>query len=434
MSSSTSSSSGGSSQPLADVLPWGSPISQSGPSVCNSINYSPYDDSGEVVAPSVSYRFASRTLLITDSLSSDARFLLHTSSLQFLASKSSEVTTDPTFVDSNVVGSVLWISCGSPPSTEKQIAMGLRKAMQHGLGSCGSDNSSTNSASNLGSVNVVSITTELADDVLKSDDKDSFSHESYLKRLHKRISHWLQHRELLPDDEFTSVTVPKPKGNEEGPNMKGPGLIIIDGVITLSSLFGDTLTQMFVSSVSASLKNYTTRCNNTRRSGSNSSDAAVTVTNLFVMRVSSGGLYNIADLNEFDDTGNTNRTKGQKLRSEYSRLLRPWLGAGSSGCRSDSSTFHIEELSLQSNSTPSILYKGGWYEIVDAIVDVSPLESGYARDVLGRLSFTTSWNGMGWWGGTSEETSSGGGRFRSICVNYRCDDSGVRIMRLRSGK
>ena len=421
--SSTSSNAGGSSQPLSDMLPWGSPISQSGPPVGNSIDSS-CDGNGEVV-PSVYYRFASRTLLITDSLSSDARFLLHALSLQFMAAKSSGVT----------YGSVLWISCGSPPSTEKQIAMGLRKAMQHGLGSCGDDNTNMNGASDLGSVNFVSITTELADAVLKSDDEDNFSLESYVKRLHKRISHWLQHREVLPEDEFTRA--PQTKDIEEGPTIKGPGLIIIDGVITLSAVFGDTLTQMFVSSVSASLKNYTTKCQIIQSGSNKSADSIVTVTNLLVMRCSSpddGGLYNIADLNEFEDVGNASRTKGQKLRSEYSRLLRPWLGAGSSGCRSDSSIFHIEELSLQSNSTPSILYKGGWYELADAIVDVSPLESGYARDVLGRLSFTTSWNGMGWWGGTSDATISGGGRFGSICVNYLCDDSGVRIMRLRSGK
>ena len=78
--------------------------------------------------------------------------------------------------------------------------------------------------------------------------------------------------------------------------------------------------------------------------------------------------------------------------------------------------------------------------MADGIVDVSPLESGYARDVLGRMSFVTTWSGKGWWGITASSGDNGGSRkeegervYGSICVNYRCDDSGVRVMRLRSG-
>ena len=85
--------------------------------------------------------------------------------------------------------------------------------------------------------------------------------------------------------------------------------------------------------------------------------------------------------------------------------------------------------------------------MANGIVNICPLESGYARDVLGRLSFGATWSGQGWWG-----VNSGGGgggviprsgnatkkneriarAYTSICVNYRCDDSGVRVMRLRS--
>ena len=90
------------------------------------------------------------------------------------------------------------------------------------------------------------------------------------------------------------------------------------------------------------------------------------------------------------------------------------------------------------------MYKSGLYEIADGIVDVSPLESGYARDVLGRLSFVTTWSGKGWWGlakggGGGAGGGNGGGKkehvdgaYASICVNYRCDDGGVRVMRLRT--
>lgn len=426
MSASSSSSGGGSTQPLADILPWGYPVISSHHDDCDS-------------ARTTSIKSTSRTLLVTDSLSTDARFLLHTLALQFLSSKldMTQDSNSANSADPNLTGSVLWISCGSPPVTEKQIAMGLRKAMQHDLGLFGGSdgNSSVIGSSNLGSVNIVSVPLELADVVLHSGETESLSREAYMKRLHKRVMYWLEHRELISDDKITDRSKELPdKLNTQ--TTRGPCLIILDGAAALATLFGDVLTQMFVSSVSASLKNYTAK-----------SDSNQSMTNLLAIRCTSpddGGLYNIDDLNEFDDSGTVNRTKGQKLRSEYSRLLRPWLGAGSSGGSNETQTFHIEEqshsLSLQTQSAPQLPNKLGWYEIVDAIVDVSPLESGYARDVLGRLSFSTSWNGKGWWGishsnankTASDEKATQGGHRSSMCVNYRCDDSGVRIMRLRA--
>lgn len=433
MNSSPSNSCGGSTQPLADILPWGSPLSAAS------------SQKGDHSATNASHHCTSRTVLITDSLSTDARFLLHTLAIQFLSSKS--LAQDPSSSSSNyhLSGSVLWISCGSPPVTEKQIGVSLRKAIQHGLGTSYGDSGIGSSASNLGSVNVVSIPIELADAALQSDSKLDMSHESYLKRLHRRTVHWLQHRELLSDKKILDMTKPQSNKSGEQQTGQGPNLIIIDGVTTLASLFGDALCQMFVSSVHASLKCFTRKSSIDR----NESKALTAITNLLAIRCTTpddGGLYNITDLNESEYSGNTNRSKGQKLRSEYSRLLRPWLGVGSTGSV-DSQIFHLEEqshcLSLQTQSSASLLYKSSWYELADAIVDVSPLESGYARDVLGRLSFATTWGGLGWWGvshsnmknrGTSFDSNAQGGYYGSNCVNYCIDDGGVKIMRLRSGK
>ena len=55
-------------------------------------------------------------------------------------------------------------------------------------------------------------------------------------------------------------------------------------------------------------------------------------------------------------------------------------------------------LSLSHDSVPSLLHRSGLFEMADGIVDVCPLESGYARDVLCRLSFGATWSGQGWWG------------------------------------
>jgi hypothetical protein len=182
--------------------------------------------------------------------------------------------------------------------------------------------------------------------------------------------------------------------------------------------------------------------------GIDMTNATVTTVDLLAILVSSpddGGLYHV----DGDDS-----TKAEKLRSEYARLLRPWLGFGSGVFGQDedrvgTSIPLMEEqsnyLCLSPDSVPSMLYRSGLFEIADGIVDVSPLESGYARDVLGRLSFGATWSGKGWWGiaGNTAARNTAGAvgnkrreglvrAYASICVNYRCDDSGVRVMRLRS--
>ena len=152
-------------------------------------------------------------------------------------------------------------------------------------------------------------------------------------------------------------------------------------------------------------------------------------------------------------------SKAEKLRSlEYSRLLRPWLGFGlgassTNGLDEDGGGVIVPLIEEQSNylllshdSVPSILYRSVLFETADGIVDICPLESGYAWDMLGRLSFGATWSGQGWWG-----VNGGGGdggvisypgvgmlqrRMRELLEHIYMrelqDDSGVRVMRLRS--
>ena len=422
-------------------------------------------------------------------------------------------------------GAVLWITLS--PVSERQVVMALRKGMQHNLGGGGNHSSSGNVGSSgggvhammgnhttsssssgtsgggggiTGRIHVVSVPLEVADGVLQQhEDEDdnnnhhsednkeeqqqqqSFSHERYLKQLHQRIVHWLKHRELLSPSQYEQQA--SKQNNQTGnssssttttPLSIGPNLIIIDNGTMLSTMFGDTLSNAFLSSVRATMRNYSqtssshtttiTTTTSTSTTTTTTRTAVVNTTNLLTIRITSpddGGLYQPND--------EDNVMKGEKLRSEYSRLLRPWLGMGSGYVDSSVATTttettmnitQLEEqcnyLSLATNATvPSMVYRCGLYELADAIVDVSPLESGYARDVLGRLSFATTWSGKGWWGVSSiggggaavAAVAAGvnsGGRssntnkddsnraYSSICVNYRCDDSGVRVMRLRS--
>jgi hypothetical protein len=168
--------------------------------------------------------------------------------------------------------------------------------------------------------------------------------------------HWLHHRELPSTQQSPHSENAPPAGVNLGPN-----IVIIDNVTALGALCGARLTNAFVSSVRASLKQHARRC------ARSSSDVAtqngigdLTVTHLLALRASSpddGGLYQI------DDGGDM---QGEKLRSEYARLLRPWLGFGSGpaarGAHEDGAgtdLLHLEELanyfSISSASPPSIV-------------------------------------------------------------------------------
>ena len=504
-------------QPLSDILPWGSPLSV----VVHSSSSSNEEDSTIQCK-----KTHNRTLLLTDSISADGRFILHTLALQFLSSRYNNnvpSNNDSTLQQQQqqqqgvqarttiMEGAVLWITLS--PISERQVVMALRKGMQHNLSGGGGNNVASASASAGGSSNVmghssgtrgrihvVSVPLEVADAALQySDDDDDdlegkqpqFSHEMYLKQLHQRIVHWLNHRELLSPSQLEQMQQqqqqqqPSQQQQNKSPSLMGPNLVIIDNGTILSTIFGDILSNAFISSVRASLRNHGKKSHTTTTSADDdvmgggggggggtplpTTTTTVNTTNLLTIRTSSpddGGLYQLSD--------EDNVMRGEKLRSEYSRLLRPWLGFGSGpsgggGGDGETNIVQMEEqcsylsLSSSKSNVPSMVYRCGLYELADGIVDVSPLESGYARDVLGRLSFVTTWSGKGWWGwgsslgvgvnnnsgigggggggvGSSSSSSRGGankkddvnGAYSSICVNYRCDDSGVRVMRLRS--
>lgn len=420
-------------QPLSDILPWGTPISFSSSSSA--------DSSDTTSSNNRKYTTDERTLLITDAIANDGRFILNTLALQYLSSRHT-ISSDNDLNNNNsntttLEGAVLWISCSS--TAEKEIMLGLRKGMQHNLAGVGSNNIGS------GRIHTVSMPIELADVALSSTEDESsaeseaVSHEVYLKQLHKRIVHWLKYRELLSTSQQQQQS--SKDLNNQLTSSQGPNLIVIDNATTLATMFGNRLASAFLSSVRSSLKKYSKISSS---SSDNSSTSSITTcNNLLAIRASSpddGGLYQL----DTDDS-----LKGEKLRSEYARLLRPWLGLGSGSTitdanQIDTNTLQIEEqsnyLSLNPQSIPSFVYTSGLYELVDCIVDISPLDSGYARDVLGRLSFVTTWNGKGWWGigGSSGNNNAKNkkdtvdGAHASLCINYRCDDSGVRVMRLRT--
>ncbi|KAK1738914.1 hypothetical protein QTG54_010230 [Skeletonema marinoi] len=286
-------------QPLSDILPWGSPLS-----VVHSTSTN--EDA------TTQYKTHNRTLLITDSTSADGRFILHTLALQFLSSRYNIPNNDSTAA---MEGAVLWITLS--PVSERQVVMALRKGMQHNLSGGGGGNAagaavgSTNvgnpsSSSTSGRIHVVSVPLEVADAALQDEEKQpDFSHETYLKQLHQRIVHWLNHRELLSPSQLEQQQHQTQQQLPDKSSSMGPNLVIIDNGTMLSTMFGDILTNAFISSVRATLKNHSRKSSTAAAAadvaamgGVNAPSTTVNTTNLLTIRTSSpddGGLYQLSD-------------------------------------------------------------------------------------------------------------------------------------------
>jgi len=455
---------------------------------------------------------------------------------------------------------------------------------------CDDTNGNDGATTTMGKLHVIAVPLELADAALLecSDDDDDddddaakeFSHERYLKGLHRRIVHWLYRRELLSVEAASAATAAKStrrhptqqqqknqqqdiytttnntatrhiQSHPSSSSHIGPNLVIIDNLSVFSSLFGDVLTHAFLTNVRAALKRHAERTfsevssavimddvgfDNHKQDGmstatptnnhTNETITTITTTNLLAVRCTSpddGGLYHLDYDDDLDIGSERGRgshapsVKGERLRSDHTTLLRPWWGSGCGGGRGGNGLLggipdgvagttsyslesgtdvsmggtiasphlticHLEEQSLNlslfpsaningvgrpfhapwlsqwhsTSTSTSLLHKTGKYKYSDGIVDVSLLESGYARDILGRISFTSVWGGRGWWGRGDEFGGAGGGgiglgigiggkekqrqdgsgavgeAYASICVNYRCEDGGVRVLRLRS--
>eukprot|EP00569_Conticribra_weissflogii_P000539 CAMPEP_0171353854 /NCGR_PEP_ID=MMETSP0878-20121228/44407_1 /TAXON_ID=67004 /ORGANISM="Thalassiosira weissflogii, Strain CCMP1336" /LENGTH=732 /DNA_ID=CAMNT_0011859811 /DNA_START=23 /DNA_END=2219 /DNA_ORIENTATION=+ len=374
--SSSTTTTASTAQPLSDVLPWGSPLAVDAPAAfatrgsASSSSPSLDDDRPSILRT----RRRARTLLVTDGISADGRFVLHSLALQFLSSRAvrrSSPSSDDRRTKSAEEGSVLWI--GGGPLAESQICGGLRKGMAVRLGGtgggsgggersldreeCDDTNGNDGATTTMGKLHVIAVPLELADAALLecSDDDDDddddaakeFSHERYLKGLHRRIVHWLYRRELLSVEAASAATAAKStrrhptqqqqknqqqdiytttnntatrhiQSHPSSSSYMGPNLVIIDNLSVFSSLFGDVLTHAFLTNVRAALKRHAKRSvimddvgfDNHKQDGmstatptnnhTNETITTITTTNLLAVRCTSpddGGLYHL----DYDD-------------------------------------------------------------------------------------------------------------------------------------
>ncbi|EJK50749.1 hypothetical protein THAOC_30158, partial [Thalassiosira oceanica] len=258
-----SSSVSATTQSLPDILPWGSPVSSS-------------EGSNDAQSSRTS------TLLVTDSVSADGRFILHALALQYLSTRHSGHAVRPE--DQLLLeGSVLWIS--SAPVSEKQLLLCMRKGLQHNLGGsgrstsgligrAGDDPSGSSGSSTAGRINVISVPLELADAALEGETVV----EDYTKKLHARVVRWLKDRSME-----SSCSNPS-ESERVTSRAKGPTLLVIDNATALASLMGDRLAGSFVASVRGSMTRHSAVAS---KQDSPSSATSITVTNLLAIRATS---------------------------------------------------------------------------------------------------------------------------------------------------
>ena len=401
------------SVPVVDVLPWGDTAPQGG-----------------------------RTILICDSVETDGRFLLYTLASQCLSPfgsntsagavggsrsasaafrRSSEginrsrqaIVGGSASVDSESnSGNVLWLGCGA--NTNEQIRAAMKKI--------GCDVSPpTNKRINTSTIEeasrfkVIPIITEIEQMISKgATDGTAFEtygqedfYETYLKQTYQKAKEWK--KSCL--DQVS-----------EGATLK-PCLVIIDNVSQLANLFGSKLVYSFVLQLRSLLI----------RPNTSSS------TNPFSFTILCS---NDMDQEYYLATTNQEQSNKSVTGAKHSQ----YIGAGGRGVLLTSPELALleqrasYELSVgEDNDFP--VWERTLVELADGIVDVTPLPSGFARDIMGRLVFTERKGGLGWIGDKAEDTeqrskpnpvSIGTSKFSSQIVNFSCTEGGVRAIRLRA--
>lgn len=414
-----------SSVPLTDVLPWGDSIPTGG-----------------------------RTILICDSTETNGRFILYTMASQCLnsspslpsslfASNATTATSTSKKMNDATKGKVLWIHCGS--STDNDIRAALKKAgcdsssiapsaSPSGTGTFSSsrnlnqeDQRISNNYSQLETINVNKLLSEhfcttimniekhhdLQHDNRASDEQDTMAfHKSLIKDIYQQAKRWIIDIDVKTDDSYsTSFCNP---------------LIILDNATLLSTQFGPQLTHALIQKLQHLLLTNKNNNNNHNREGI--------------------GCLAILCSNDFDQEYYLNSAQQSKRNTNVTGgKIMQYIGGGGRGILCDS-----EEMAVL-NQRSTFEFQHVWerclVEVADGVIDVIPLESGFARDVHGRLIFTERLGSLGWrdkgQGGNDARTnniehsmraigtSQSSNSFSTTTVNFCCHDDGVRAIRLR---
>jgi len=351
--------------------------------------------------------------VVTDSIETDGRFLLHTLAAQYLSSNKvlqreghrggsrvsggrsndyGSSTTGSTSASRNTSiksmstttacgnKGVLWISCGA--YSEQNIVSAIKKiGTKEGM--TGMDRLSSSA-----SWEYISACDEIVSSVANDCDtegkhcdeivKRELLSSSYVKTLYERIKGRLTNSGECNNNEHGNTTF--------------CWLVVLDDVSILSQLLGTYALLALIQRIRAIIQ-------------------------------SQGGCFIIRTSNEAE------REHIQMAAStkEYSSTTSPqWVGAGGGDTVFDNVRFYPSvELQHQFMSWNNILS-----ELADGIIDVMPLQSGFSREAHGRLLCTEILGGRGWVDGSDSIRS--GYTKTATSFNYLCSESDIKAIHLGS--
>jgi hypothetical protein len=368
------------------------------------------------------------------------------------ASSSSNISGgESTGAESNS-GNVLWLGCCAntheqicaamkkigcdvaPPPSHRTKASAFPMAMAGAGGGNAMDMDIKESSNKPSRFQIINIMTDMEqtmmNDTETSDEEPptaKYSHEefyeSFLKNIYKQIKEWKK-------SHMGSMNRANPKSC----------LVLLDNVSQLANFFGPRLVYSFILQVRSLLQQ------------EQPIDGSSTTTNPFSLIVSCSH-----DMDQEYYLAATNQE--QSNQSVTGAKQAQYIGAGGRGVLLSSPAelalleqrANYELLGGDSRGGESMdvpVWERALVELADGIIDVTPLPSGFARDVMGRLVFTERKGGLGWKGGKDHEDKirrnngslhggSGGGsignvKFSSQIVNYSCWEGGVKAIRLRA--
>lgn len=294
----------------------------------------------------------SPTIVICDSNETDGRFLLHTIASQCLSSKTSATATS-SMGNSN-------ISAKREPYHVIWVNCGAKTEtnIRSAMKKIGCD---TRLHDNL--VHIIPIIPYLSEKYAQeAENEDGVESEEILKQVYLHVK-------------------------EKIKTMK-KYVIIIDNCTMLSTYFGAAMTFTFVQKMKTMIRKAT--------SGERKENCLVALVS-----------------NDLDQDIYVQSTEQGKKSVAGSKKLQ-YIGLGGRGMLHDAETMAGMELDAR-NEFDELVWERSLIELSDSVVDVVCLSSGFAKDVHGRLVFTTS---------RSSSKSS------TTVVNYCCNDTGVRAIRI----
>ncbi len=311
-----------------------------------------------------------RTVLICDSNETDGRFLLHTIASQCLSSKSSPSTATTTAAAP---------TSGNSAKHERYRVIWINcgaKTDAHVL--AGMKKIGCDLRQNEHLVDMLSILPYFCQPPQNDQgtvEGTEMSDEDYVKGVYQRVK------------EITSSS--------------SKYLIIMDDCSMLSTFFGASLTLTFVQKIRTLVRMQSKEKDN--------------------------GLVLLAS-HDLDQENYIHSTDQGKRNVTGSKKMQ-YIGAGGRGILHDAESMAGLELD-SAYEFGDIPWERSLVELADGIVDVIPLASGFAKDVHGRLVFTSrticGWN-------FDKDTARPSNHFLTTMVNYCCTDAGVRAIRLRVG-